>query len=149
MNIDELGINIKELVETFIVDELDLLEVDPSEQAIANRLARKLETVSKDWNVDCEYNRDMHSIKRLKYALSEHGDIEDRKVVPDIIVHRRKSDKNLLAVEIKKTSNREDRFKDRSKLKAFREQLGYRYTLFIDFRTGKNACIENLEFHIS
>jgi PP-loop superfamily ATP-utilizing enzyme len=44
-----------------------------------------------------------------------------------------------LAIEVKKDINRENRFKDHAKLKAFREQLGYRYTLFVDFSVGKDS----------
>lgn len=98
-----------------------MLEEDVSEQAISNRLARKFELVSHGWNVDCEYNRDQGAIKTLKYALSENGDIEGRNVAPDIIVHRRKTNDNLLAIEVKKVSNRENRFKDEAKPKAFRD----------------------------
>ncbi|MBA4719463.1 MAG: hypothetical protein HRO68_10365 [Nitrosopumilus sp.] len=57
----------------------------------------------------------------MKYALSENGDIEGRNVAPDIIVHRRKTNDNLLAIEVKKVSNRENRFKDEAKPKAFRD----------------------------
>jgi hypothetical protein len=71
----------------------------------------------------------------LKYAVAPEGNISDRYVVPDIIIHQRKSDNNLLAIEIKKTTTKENRFKDHAKLEAFRGQLGYKYTLFIDFIT--------------
>lgn len=124
-----------------------LLEVDASEQAISSRLARKFESISKGWDVDCEYNRDKCSIKTLRYALSENGDIEERNVIPDVIVHRRRTAKNLLAIEVKKANNKENRFKDAAKLKAFREQLGYKYTLFIDLETGENPNIEKVVFH--
>ena len=102
-----------------------------------------------DWNVDCEYNRDQYTIKTLKYALVQNGNIKKRNVVPDIIIHQRKTDHNLLAVEVKKVTNRENRFKDEAKLRAFREQLGYRYTLFVDFDTGDNASIANVVFQIN
>lgn len=96
--------------------------------------------------MDCEYNRDQDAIKTLNYALSESGDIEERNDIPDIIVHRRKTNDNLLAIEVKKISNRENRFKDESKLKDFRMQFGYKYTLFVDLETGKNPSIANVVF---
>ncbi len=148
MLIKELNLDINKLLNEFVIEERELLEVDASEQAISNRLARKFELVSHRWNVDCEYNRDQGAIKTLKYALSENGDIEDRNVVPDIIVHRRKTNDNLLAIEVKKVSNRENRFKDEAKLKAFRDQLGYKYTLFVDLETGENPKIANVVFHV-
>jgi hypothetical protein len=147
MRIIELNIEITALLNEFVNEEWDLLEEDVSEQAISSRLARKFELVSHGWNVDCEYNRDQGTIKTLKYTLSENGDIEKRNVVPDIIVHHRRTNDNLLAIEVKKVGNRENRFKDEAKLKAFREQLGYKYTLFVDLKTGKNPSIESVVFH--
>ncbi len=147
MRIKELNIDIADLLNEFVSEEAELLEVDVSEQAISSRLGMKLESVSQEWNVDCEYNRDQFSIKTLKYALSENGDIEERNVIPDVIVHRRKTNDNLLAIEVKKVSNKENRFKDEAKLKAFREQLGYKYTLFIDLDTGKKPSVANVVFH--
>jgi hypothetical protein len=146
MKIEELDIDVRELLDQFIIDEKELLEVDVSEQAISSSLSKKMELFSRGWNVDCEYNRDLSSVKKLKYALSESGNIEERNVIPDIIIHKRKTNHNLLAVEVKKVSNTENRFKDESKLKAFREQLGYKYTLFVDFKTGSNPKISSLVF---
>lgn len=147
MWVKELNIDVNKLLNEFIIEEHELLEVDISEQAISNRLGRKFESVSQEWSVDCEYNRDHGAIKTLKYALSENGDIEERKVTPDVIVHRRNTNDNLLAIEVKKVNNRENRFKDKAKLKAFREQLGYKYTLFVDLETGGNPSIANVVFH--
>ena len=45
---------------------------------------------------------------------------------------------NLLAVEIKKSTNQEASFKDLAKLTAFRKQLGYQNSLFVRFLTGEN-----------
>ncbi len=57
-------------------------------------------------------------------------------VVPDIIIHRRKTRENLLAIEVK-TSNVPGKIKfDHEKLRAYREDktLRYRFTLFIRFQ---------------
>jgi len=105
MRIEELDFDINKLIDEFVFEEKELLEVDASEQAISSRLASKFELLSTDWNVDCEYNRSIYSVKTLKYALSKNGDVEERNVVPDIIIHKRKTILNLLAVEIKKVSN--------------------------------------------
>ena len=102
----------------------------------SHRLAVVLEPKFKEWNIDCEYNRDVEAVKRLRYALSPNGNIEDRDVIPDIIIHRRKTSDNLLVIEIKKSTNRESDDKDIAKLRAFREQLGYQNGLFVRFLTG-------------
>ncbi len=147
MFINELNLDLDILLRKFIEQESELLIVNASEQAITNRLARLIEQNIANWHVDCEYNRDMYSIKKLKYALSEHGDIADRSVVPDIIVHHRLTNENLLAIEIKKDTNPENRFKDHAKLTAFIQQLGYQYTLFVDFHIDRvNPGIKDIAF---
>lgn len=140
MYIGEIKLDLVELLNQFVHDETELLEVNASEQAISNRLARKIENSIIGWHVDCEYNRNMYDIKKLQYALKDDGNVQERALVPDIIVHHRLTNDNLLAIEIKKANNLEIRFKDHSKLRAFREQLGYKYTWFIDFYTGDNSA---------
>jgi len=140
MYIDEIELNLEEVLGRFVTEEISLLQVNASEQSISNRLARIIESSIDGWDVDCEYNREMYEIKKLKYALTEGTEIESKAVVPDIIIHHRLTNENLLAIEIKKVNNHENRFKDHSKLKAFREQLGYKYTWFVDFNTSKGTA---------
>ena len=75
-----------------------------------------------DWNVDCEYNRQQANTKQLEFLKVVRKILKDEKVrlkpddttsksvFPDIIVHRRNTDENLLVIEMKKTTNqlRED-----------------------------------------
>jgi hypothetical protein len=69
-------------------------------------------------DVDCEYNRDGHSVKQANGRI----------VVPDIIVHRRGTPNNLLVIEVKKSNTEEDL----AKLKEFKTcHLGYRNALFL------------------
>lgn len=131
-------VNIKTLLEEFVDEQSQLLKNDASEQAISHQLAMKLAPHFPSWDVDCEYNRRMEVVKRLIYAVSPTGEACERNVVPDIIIHRRMTSDNLLAVEIKKSTNQEHSFKDKAKLAAFREQLGYQNSLFIRFLTGAN-----------
>ena len=132
------GVNIQQLLNDFVNEQRLLLQTDASEQAIAHQLAIKFSQSFPEWNTDCEYNRSMDVVKRLIYAVSPTGETCERNVVPDIIIHRRMTDDNLLAIEIKKSTNRENSFKDLSKLAAFRSQLGYQNSLFIRFLTGVN-----------
>ncbi|WP_416777541.1 hypothetical protein ACNFJN_04930 [Xenorhabdus budapestensis] len=129
-------VNIQHLLDEFVVEQAQLLRNDTSEQAISHQLAMKFAPYFPDWNIDCEYNRNMEVVKRLIYAVSPTEEACERNVVPDIIIHRRMTNDNLLAVEIKKSTNRENSFKDLSKLSAFRDQLGYQNSLFIRFLTG-------------
>lgn len=132
------GVNIQNLLDEFVDEQAQLLRNDASEQAISHQLAMKFVPYFPDWDIDCEYNRRMEVVKRLIYAVSPTGEVYERNVVPDIIIHRRMTNNNLLAVEIKKTTNKECSFKDLAKLAAFREQLGYQNSLFIRFLVGVN-----------
>jgi hypothetical protein len=89
--------------------------------------------------VDSEYNRDRHHPKRLdlphRYNVGS-DDLDAKTVFPDIIVHRRGTDQNIVVIEVKKSTNFEDDEWDIRKLAAFKNQLGYRVALFFRFRTG-------------
>jgi len=132
--------NVRDAVNTavgrLLEEDRELLANDSNEQAITHRLAVHLGSVFPGWHVDCEYNRDMETVKRLKYRIDPAGELSDRAVVPDIIVHRRRTDDNFLVIEVKKSTNPEPAFRDLSKLRAFREQLGYRNALFLRLATG-------------
>lgn len=116
-----------------------LLACDANERSITHKFAEHLQREFTEWNVDCEYNRDHHDPKRL--ALPSRSDINSddlhaKTVFPDIIIHRRGTDKNLVVIEVKKSTNPESDEWDMKKLSAFREQLGYRVALFFRFRTA-------------
>ena len=117
MVIDE--INIQQLLDEFIVEQAQLLRNDASEQAISHHLAVKFEIYFQSWHIDCEYNRKMEVVKRLIYAISPDGEARERNVVTDIIIHKRMTKENLLAVEIQKTTNPENSLKELLKLTAF------------------------------
>jgi hypothetical protein len=71
-----------------------LLSTGVSERALTHRLAVQLEFRSKD----CEYNR---NTRRGKVIGAGH-------VLPDVVVHRRGTTANLLAVEAKRRAMRVD-----------------------------------------
>jgi hypothetical protein len=116
-------------------------EKDVNERSISHRLASYLQHEFGDWDVDCEYNRNHDDPKLLKllrmYAVNvSTDDVQARTVFPDIIVHHRGTDDNLLVIEIKKTTNRLSDGFDKQKLREFKRQLGYSYALFLRFITG-------------
>ena len=123
-----------------------LLEADLHERTITHKLAEHLQAQFSDWDVDCEYNRDIMIKKMLSLpALSSADQEKTVSVYPDIIVHHRKSDENLLILEIKKY--KEHRTKDDRKRIAFdkRKLAGYtgdhyhyQYGLFLELTTGQN-----------
>jgi hypothetical protein len=86
------------------------------------------------------YNRDGHDPKRLNLSAEcTKASEEGSRVYPDIIVHRRGTDDNLLVIEMKKSTNSIPRHCDLEKLKEYRNQLGYNYALFVEFRI---SCTE-------
>ena len=131
-------------------DDAHLLAIDANERSITHRLAIYLEELLPDWDVDCEYNRNFDDTKRLD-VISENGtilanDTQGTTVFPDIIVHKRNSSRNLLVLEMKKTTSTRSDDRDMEKLRGFLRQLHYGHAVFVKLRTGGNEtgieCIE-------
>jgi len=116
-----------------------LLQFDVNERTISHQLAFHLKREFPDWDVDCEYNRNHDDIKRLKLPR-EKVDSDDtfaQTVFPDIIIHHRGTDENLIVIEIKKSSNPQSPKRDFQKLNAFKSQLGYQHAAFIKFNVDE------------
>lgn len=116
-----------------------LLEHDVNERSITHQLAIHVKQQFPTWDVDCEYNRNHALPKRLQLPAREDiraDDLNATTVFPDIIVHHRGSDENLVVIEVKKSSNRESDDGDHCKLSGFLKQRGYRLGVFFRFRTG-------------
>jgi len=120
--------------------DVDILRADVNERTISHRVAGYLEPYFSGWNVDCEYNRNHDDSKRLKIRRRQvpNDDTQARTVFPDIIIHKRGTDENLLVIEMKKTTSQETDDFDIHKLKAFRDQLGYKFAVFVKVRTNQN-----------
>jgi len=81
----------------FAERDMELLHVGVQEETLAHRVAVYIEHRLKGWQVDCEYNRNLRVPKmRLDGA---------NRMRPDIIAHVRNTTRNLLVIEIKKTSH--------------------------------------------
>lgn len=130
-----------------------LLHSNAHERSITHKLAEYLQLEFPEWNVDCEYNRNGHeSVKKLADWTIKHEEELDKdqnnekNVFPDIIVHQRGKQNNLLVIEVKKSENNDKGYSDKDKIQAFRDELKYEYGLFIIFKTDKKSGIENLEW---
>ncbi len=119
-----------------------LLQKDVNERSISHRLAMYLQDEFEDWDVDCEYNRNYDDIKTLEFPAEDTSvfDTHAVTVYPDIIVHRRGSDNNLLVIEVKKTTNNNAGDWDVRKLRSYKDQLRYGYAVFLRLRTGVEHC---------
>jgi hypothetical protein len=130
---------VRSALDRLFANDILLLQSDVNERSLSHKLAEYLQFEFNEWNVDCEYNRKGHDDpKRLNLRMENIStdDTEARTVYPDIIVHHRKSDDNLLVIEIKKSTNRDNGERDREKLQEYISQLNYRYGFFIRLGTG-------------
>ena len=96
--------DIKKLVnaslEKFYKNDRDLIEMSNEEDMISEQcmvfhigsyMKNKMNTLTKfQWaDLDCEYNRNMNDPKMMR---------SDRKIIPDLVIHRRRSNRNNLLV---------------------------------------------------
>jgi hypothetical protein len=163
----------------FMALDKHLLEADVSERAITHRLGMYLQDEFPNQNVDCEYNRNGKGPKTLMFSLPEVVDrarqdieaeidtnsysipsaaAEERQLAhetvstfPDIIVHRRGSNRgNILVVEVKKRGRYltpETREADYVKLRGFttkEDENAYNYALgiFLVVEIGQTEIVE-------
>lgn len=127
--------------------DLFLLQKDVNERGITHKLAEYLQQQFPEYNVDCEYNRmknqkmdDKYITKKLNLPIVDlrSNDTTAKTVYPDIIIHKRGTENNLVVIEIKKKLSDEDKKYDINKLEAFKKQLGYKNSLFIEFDNKGN-----------
>lgn len=126
-------------IRTLLRKDRLLLKLDANERSITHKLAQYIQRAFPGWQVDCEYNRDGHDCKTLDLPVEHNlssNDTETHTVFPDIIVHHRNTKDNLVALEAKKSTSRVSDDCDNRKLKAFKDQLGYKYAVFVRINTG-------------
>ena len=123
----------------------ELLEINTNERSITHKLAEYLQREFPSWHVDCEYNRLGRDTKKLAVNVGKPSphDTEAKTVFPDIIVHRRKTDNNLLIMEVKKAGN-QDKTWDIEKLKLFTQvpEYQYQYGLFLELEQNGHSKLE-------
>jgi len=146
LDLDEIRGKFRSAINKFLQCDLVLLEIDVNERTITHKLAEHLQQEFPGWDVDCEYNRHINDPKKLlrppdKFKrLDLWHDTDAKTVYPDIVIHKRKSDENLLVIEAKKSSSKDDPDWDKAKLKAFKgENYNYRMAIFVSFRVGKTS----------
>jgi len=126
----------------FLAKDVYLLKADANERSITHRFAVYVQDEFSDHNVDCEFNRqDFDHKKRLSSfkKMVESDDTKGVTVYPDIIVHHRGTSNNVAVIEAKKSSNAEECKGtqecgcDQCKLRAYKNDLGYRHAFFVIF----------------
>ena len=127
-----VGLAVLDALTKLFERDIQLLGVNASEESATAKIAQYLQPHFPNMHIDVEYNRMGNAPKKVAWS----GKLEE--VYPDIIVHLRETETNILAIEIKKDSNRESKGKDILKLQAYRDELGYHHALFM--RLGVKAA---------
>ncbi|MEW6416595.1 MAG: hypothetical protein AB1480_00525 [Nitrospirota bacterium] len=125
---------IKNAMDCLLRNDKFLITNDTNERTITHKLAEYLQQEFSEWNVDCEYNRHGEEIKKIDIPKDgiNWDDIEQRTVFPDIIVHKRNTNKNIVIIEVKKSTNSISRAFDENKLKAFTtDPYNYKFGFFL------------------
>ena len=97
----------------FYFNDKYLLDKNVHERSMTFRLGIYLQQIFPDWNVDCEYNKNVTSPLENKFLFHrcerapEMDCVNCNKqkectVFPDIIIHKRGTPQNLLVIEAKK-----------------------------------------------
>ena len=135
MELKEVDERVSAAVRTLYLADVELIEDQSHERSIAAKLAQYIGPLFPGYQVDVEYNQHLQKVKKLRYGNNS----EDKDVYPDIVIHRRRTDKfNLLVLEIKKAdASSSSTQKDLEKLAAYM-QKPYRYTFgaFIETLIG-------------
>lgn len=144
----EILVKVNNACHKFIKNDLHLLKVNASERSMTHKLAEYLQQEFSDFNVDCEYDRDRSNPKKVvSWGRCNHMGPRSsprapntERVFPDVIIHKRDTNKNIIVIEAKK-SNRHNQEHDRCKMRAYTQsgglsyQVGYLIT-FPSFQSG-------------
>ena len=146
MEKQEIILKISSAITKFLAKDSFLLTVDINERALTHKFAEylqgEMDTFGSDWNVDCEYNRDYSEIKKINPQLTKiyqneelsFFDTEAVSIYPDIIIHKRKSNTNLLVIEAKKTPTSKNLIdRDKEKLLLIKKEYKYTYAVLLTF----------------
>lgn len=148
--------------QTLLSHDTHLFVVGANERSLTHKLAEYLQKEFPEWNVDCEYNKNLYDEKvvttweqrRNQLLDTLEKEITDRRrsliqkildggisVYPDIIIHHRGTDDNLLVIEAKKSDFPANEDADEEKLKAYLSEpaLQYRFALKITFPIGEES----------
>ncbi|MEB1149478.1 hypothetical protein VDP41_20965 [Xanthomonas campestris pv. campestris] len=122
----------------------------PDERAVVAELYVRVRERFPEYQVNDEYDRRERVVKDLIY-LDAAGVMDEANILPDLIVHRvRTQDHNLLVVEAKRHTNR-DFAKDIWKLRGMTDQAG-RYAYAIGVHLVLNilvGCVVRADVYIN
>ncbi len=170
---DDLRTRVERALSRLDICDAYLLQNDAHERSIAHRFAIYLQAEFPAYDVDCEYNlncankrfrKELHEVaerfRELEKCIKKRHvrDIDGVhyyaiSVLPDVIVHRRnQNNQNLLIVEMKKQSNREERDYDEFKLEKYTadstdNEFRYRYGALVDLSVGETPSHHDITYY--
>jgi hypothetical protein len=115
----------------FYTRETFLLERDLGERALTHRLAVCIEKHFPGWEVDCDFDRLGERTMRLPHgSIASTDDHLGKSIYPDIVVHQREIPNNLLAIEVRKSTNHQPIEHEQHKLKGLTDpHLWFAYSI--------------------
>lgn len=119
-------------IERLFVEDYFLIKDNDHEISLTHKLSCYLQEEFNEWDVDCEFNRMNSGEKRIPKELNNN------KIRPDVIIHKRGKDINLLVVEFKKNSSRLEKYSDICKIINIMKdsKLNYDFGVFINIITS-------------
>lgn len=141
----EVKTRLSTALKSFFQEERKLLESDVREDGLSHRLAVHIGRQFKGWDVDAEYDK-MHidGVPSEKKYIGTDG--KEHHAIPDIIVHRRQTMENFVAIEIKKLGRNRGRERDFVKLTAYKGQLHYQFAAFVEIGLKDGAPAFDVRF---
>jgi hypothetical protein len=130
-------------IREFYAREAFLLDKDAGERALTHRLAVHFEKQFPGWEIDCEFDRLGDRTLRLPRGTTVSSDDHLAKsIYPDIVVHQRAIPNNLLAVEVRKSTNHQPLEHDQHKLRALTDpHLWFAYWIGLLLTLGKTQVM--------
>lgn len=148
---EDVEMKVKNSIEKLRENDSLLLQNEANEVSLSSTLFVYLKNEFKDWDVDCEYNRRYNGDPKM-LKVSRDKKRNKSRVKPDIIVHSRQTNDNLLVVEVKKSNNtKKELLFDEEKLIEFTSKdnknvqymkYGYSFGLSIIFKVGEDKYME-------
>lgn len=139
---------LKRALKNFYKKESLLVKYKVAERALTHKLAEYLQKLFHDYNVDCEYNKVGNGdSKRVSALMDANSDCPHNcnecpankcVIFPDIIVHIRGRDENILVIEAKTAWSGQAQVNDYKKLQALIDSGEYHYRLGVAFRFSGN-----------
>lgn len=138
---EELETKLNEALNKLFEECGDIIKNEVHEKAISCLLRSYLVEKFEKWHIDVEYNRQWNKNKDSTFTKKLYKCPEIKTIIPDIIIHKRKEEKNLVVIEIKKNANRTKREDDIKKINCTMNEKNYSFGAFIDLKTN-DLCYE-------